>query len=234
MSAAPDIVLLAHGSPDPRHAKGVETLADHVRTLAPDRPVHTAYLDHHAPSPSQTAAGIGKHAVVVPVLLTPAYHAKVDVPAAVNQMIADSGSEVGVAAALGPHHLLLDAAEELLAAEGIEPDPSTAVVLYAAGSSDSEAVATVGQTIADHPREGWGRWGVAALDGGATMEQVLRTMPDEVERTVAVSFMVAEGILRDRMAQHCGRAGVSMVPGALAQTGAMAQLVLERADNLPA
>ena len=234
MSTEPDIVLLAHGSPDPRHARGVETLADHVRTLVPDRPVHTAYLDHHAPSPSETAAGIGSRAVVVPVLLTPAYHAKVDVPAAVNQMIADSGSDVGVAAALGPHRLLLDAAEELLALEGIEPDPSTAVVLYAAGSSDSEAVATVGQTIVDHPREGWGRWGVAALDGGATMEQVLRTMPDEVERTVAVSFMVAEGILRDRMAQHCGRAGVSMVPGALAQTGAMAQLVLTRADNLPA
>ncbi len=232
MSTEPDIVLLAHGSPDPRHARGVETLADHVRTLAPDRPVHTAYLDHHAPSPSETAAELGSRAVVVPVLLTPAYHAKVDVPAAVDRMIADSGAEVDVADALGPHHLLLDAAEELLAAQGIEPDPSTAVVLYAAGSSDSEAVATVGQTIADHPRAGWGRWGVAALDGGATMEQVLRTMPDEVERTVAVSFMVAEGILRDRMAQHCGRAGVSMVPGTLAQTGAMAQLVLERADSV--
>jgi hypothetical protein len=59
-------------------------------------------------------------------------------------------------------------------------------------------------------------------------------MPDEVERTVAVPFMVAEGILRDRMAQHCGRAGVTMVSGALAQTGAMAQLVLERAGSLPA
>ncbi len=98
MSTVTDIVLLAHGSPDPRHAKGVETLAHRVRTLAPHRPVHTAYLDHHAPSPRQTAAGIGRHAVVVPVLLTPAYHAKVDVPAAVNQMIADSGSLVGVAA----------------------------------------------------------------------------------------------------------------------------------------
>jgi sirohydrochlorin ferrochelatase len=234
MSTAPDIVLLAHGSPDPRHAKGVETLADNVRTLAPDRSVHTAYLDHHAPGPRETAAELGSRALVVPVLLTPAYHAKVDVPAAVDQMVADSGAQVGVAAALGPHHLLLAAAEELLAAQGIEPDPSTAVVLYAAGSSDSAAVATVGQTIADHPRDGWGRWGVAALDGGATMEQVLRTMPDEVERTVAVSFMVAEGILRDRMAQHCGRAGVSMVPGALAQTRAVAQLVLERADNVPA
>ena len=74
----------------------------------------------------------------------------------------------------------------------------------------------------------------AALDGGSTLDQVLRRLPDEVERTVAVSFMVAEGVLRDRMAQHCGRAGVSMVPGALSRTSAVAHLVLERADSLPA
>jgi hypothetical protein len=44
--------------------------------------------------------------------------------------------------------------------------------------------------------------------------------------------MVAEGVLRDRMAQRCGQAGVTMVPGALARTEAVARLVLERADSL--
>jgi sirohydrochlorin ferrochelatase len=229
-----DIVLLAHGSPDPRHARGVEALARLVRGLAPRRPVHTAYLDHHAPSPSQTAADLGNGAVVVPILLTPAFHAKVDVPAAVEQIAAVSGGAVQLALPLGPHHLLLDAVEELLAAEGIVPSPTTAVLLYAAGSSDSDAVATVGRTIAAHPREGWGPWEVAALDGGSTVDQVLRALPDEVDRTVAVSFMVAEGVLRDRMAQDCGRAGVAMVPGALAHTSAVAQLVLERAAGVPA
>jgi sirohydrochlorin ferrochelatase len=230
----PDIVLLAHGSPDPRHALGVEALAEHVRDLEPGRPVHAAYLDHHPPSPLDTATALGTHAVVVPVLLTPAYHAKVDVPAAVRQLAQASGSFVDLAEPLGPHPLLLDAAEELLAAAGFAADPTTAVVLYAAGSSDSEAVASVGQTIAAHPRAGWGPWSVAALDGGATVDQVLLRLPDDVERTVAVSFMVAEGILRDRMAQHCGRVGVSMVPGALAGTRSVARLVLQRAANVPA
>jgi sirohydrochlorin ferrochelatase len=229
-----DIVLLAHGSPDPRHAQGVEVLASHVRELVPNRPVHTAYLDHHSPSPTEAGADLGAHAVVVPVLLTPAFHAKVDVPNAVNELARASGAQVSLASPLGPHQLLLDAAEELLAAQGISPDPTTAVLLYAAGSSDSEAVATVDHTITDHPRDGWGPWGVAALDGGSTIDQVLRRLPDEVERTVVVSFMVAEGLLRDRMAQQCGRAGVSMVSGALAQTSAVAQLVVERADSLPA
>lgn len=232
MTTESDIVLLAHGSPDPRHAQGVEALATHVRALVPHRPVHTAYLDHHPPSPKDAGVALGSHAVVVPVLLTPAFHAKVDVPTAVDDLAEVSGSQVLVAAPLGPHELLLDAAEELLAAQGISPDPTTAVLLYAAGSSDSDAVATVGRTLAEHPREGWGPWRVAALEGGSTIEQVLRRLPDEVERTVVVSFMVAEGILRDRMAQHCGRAGVSMVAGALAQTSAVAQLVLERADNV--
>lgn len=232
MTIESDIVLLAHGSPDPRHAQGVEALAARVRALAPHRPVHTAYLDHHPPSPRETGMALGSHAVVVPVLLTPAFHAKVDVPSAVDELTRVSGAHVAVADPLGPHELLLDAAEELLAAQGIHPDPTTAVLLYAAGSSDSDAVATVGRTLAEHPRVGWGPWSVAALEGGSTIDQQLRRLPDEVERTVVVSFMVAEGILRDRMAQHCGRAGVSMVAGALAQTSAVAHLVLERADGV--
>ncbi|NNM44875.1 CbiX/SirB N-terminal domain-containing protein [Knoellia koreensis] len=230
----PDIVLLAHGSPDPRHAHGVEALAGHVQSLAPTRRIHTAYLDHHAPTPQDAAAALDGHAVVVPVLLTPAYHARVDVPAAVATMAAASSGEVGLAAPLGPHPRLLDAAEELLRAAGVRPDPRTAVLLYAAGSSDTEAVATLTTVVHENPRPGWGQWDVAALDGGATLEQVLRRLPDEVDRTYAVSFMVAEGVLRDRMAQECGRQGVTMVPGALAQTDAVAQLVLERADSLPA
>jgi sirohydrochlorin ferrochelatase len=172
--------------------------------------------------------------VVVPVLLTRAYHAAVDVPSAVAEMTRGSSVDVGLADPLGPHHLLLDAAEELLAAEGITASPTTAVILYAAGSSDSAAVLTVAETIAAAPRHGWGPWAVAALDGGSSLRDVLRGLPDEVERTVAVSFMVAEGILRDRMAQYCGRAGVTMVQGALARTKAVAALVLERADSLPA
>lgn len=226
------IVLLAHGSPDPRHAAGVEALAARVRERTPGRAVHTAYLDHHPPSPADAAVDLLGPAVVVPVLLTPAYHAAVDVPAAVAELSARSGADVELAAPLGPDRRLLEGAEELLAAEGVLPSPTTAVILYAAGSSDSAAVMTIAETIASAPRLGWGPWAVAALDGGSRLADVLRGLPDDVERTVAVSFMVAEGVLRDRMAQACGRHGVTMVPGALSRTSAVAQLVLERADSL--
>jgi sirohydrochlorin ferrochelatase len=212
----------------------VEALADHVRSLGSGRAVHTAYLDHHPPAPDEVARVLGPEAVVVPVLLTPAYHARVDVPSAVRTMAKASGSHVVAADPLGPHPLLLAAVEELLADAGHQPSQHTAVVVYAAGSSDGGAVASVGRTIEDYPPQGWGPWVVAALDGGASLDEAREGLPRAIEQVVAVSFMVAEGILRDRMAQKCADAGVTMVRGALASTNAVARLALERADSLPA
>ena len=227
------VVLLAHGSPDPRHARGVEALAARVRGLAPHRPVHTAYLDHHPPTPAEAAVAAAT-GPVVPVLLTPAYHARVDVPEAVAAMGSAAPGPFWATTSLGPDPLLLTAAVEVLARAGIAPDPGTAVVLYAAGSSDSAAVATITATLAEHhPAGDWGPWRVAALDGGQALPAVLADLPGEVERTVAVSFMVAEGILRDRMVTACDEAGIPMVAGALGDTDAVARLVLARADSLP-
>jgi sirohydrochlorin ferrochelatase len=170
---------------------------------------------------------------VVPALLTPAYHARVDVPAAVAAMNEVAGPFV-VAPPLGPHPLLLAAAAELLDRAGVAPDPGTAVVLYAAGSSDSAAVASIGETLEEHGAPGgWGPWHVAALDGGSALAEVLAGLEGRAASVVAVAFMVAEGVLRDRMAQGCGAAGVRLVPGALGDTGAAAALVVERADSLP-
>ena len=109
------------------------------------------------------------------------------------------------------------------------------MVLYAAGSSDSAAVASIGETLRAHGAPGeWGPWRVAALDGGSALPEVLEGLRGEADSVLAVSFMVAEGMLRDRMAEHCAAAGVPLVPGALGDTAAAAALVLERADSLRA
>jgi sirohydrochlorin ferrochelatase len=232
--SSPDIVLLAHGSPDPRHRRGVEQLAARVRRLAPRRAVHTAYLDHHPPSPADAALAAGSGAAVVPILLTPAYHARVDVPEAVAVMNQAADGPFRATRPLGPDPRLLDAAVEVLRRSGIGPDPGTAVVLYAAGSSDSAAVATVTATLAEHPPSGgWGPWGVAALDGGQALPAVVAGFPGDRRQVVAVSFMVAEGILRDRMVAACIEAGVTMADGTLGDTEAVARIVLDRADSLP-
>ena len=128
----PDIVLIAHGSPDPRHADDVERLADAVRNrVRAGRAVGACYLDHHEPTPDHLAVELTGRAVAVPLLLTPAYHAKVDVPQAVMRLRA-GGADVRLTPPLGRDERLLDACEELLASAGIAPDPDTAVVVFVA------------------------------------------------------------------------------------------------------
>ncbi len=217
------IVLLAHGSPDPRHGVGVEALAGQVRALVPGRPVAVAYLDHHPPTPAEAAAELAEGAVV-PVLLTRAYHARVDVPAAVATM----GAGFVAAGALGPDPALLQGVEELLARGGIGAARDLTVVLFAAGSSDSAAVAAIVDTVASSPPRGWAPWQVAALDGGQALSEVVADL--DPARVVVVSFMVADGILRDRMAQACTQVGLALVPGTLGETTAVAALAVRRAD----
>ena len=132
---------------------------------------------------------------------------------------------------LGPDPLLLQGIREVLDAAGMVPDPGTAVVLYAAGSSDSAAVATIVQTLAAHPPEGPG--GHGGWRPSTAARRCRPFWPDSagLRRAVAVSFMVAEGILRDRMAAACAEAGIVLVPGTLGDTDAVAQLVLGRADS---
>ena len=72
MSEREPIILLAHGSPDPRHATGIAALATRVAAVG-EAAVHVAYLDHHGPTPADAARAAGR-GVVVPALLSSGYH----------------------------------------------------------------------------------------------------------------------------------------------------------------
>src|SRR5690242_17680601 len=104
-TAAPVLLLIAHGSRDPRHAATVEALVGRIRRLRPGTTVATAYLDHCAPRIPQVLARLAAEsapAVAVPLLLGRAYHARTDIPGALR------GSGLPVADVLGPSPLLLD------------------------------------------------------------------------------------------------------------------------------
>lgn len=147
------LVAVAHGSRDPRAAATVEALLDEVRLARPGLPVRTAYLDHATPSLGQALSGLDA-AVVLPLLLTEAYHSRVDLPAALNEARArDPRLRVRYGATLGPHPLLLTTLERRLAEAGVViGDPDTAVVLVSAGSSDPRANGVVARMARD-----WGR-----------------------------------------------------------------------------
>lgn len=80
------VVLIAHGSRDPRAAVATRALARAVAAARPGLAVYDSYLDHTAPDPArvlQELATAGhRRATVVPLLLTAAYHGRVDIPGA--------------------------------------------------------------------------------------------------------------------------------------------------------
>lgn len=80
-------VLLAHGSPDPRSARCVACAAAGAATRC-GFPVLTAFLDHDSPSLADAVGDVAAddEVRVLPLLLSSAFHARVDVPAAVAEL----------------------------------------------------------------------------------------------------------------------------------------------------
>ncbi|HEY0935956.1 MAG TPA: CbiX/SirB N-terminal domain-containing protein, partial [Trebonia sp.] len=130
----PPLVAVAHGSKDPRAAAAVSELLAAVRPLSPGIDVRTAFLENCAPGLPQVLGSVGGPCVVVPLLLTAAYHSKTDIPAQVAAAAARPGPPVVVSGTLGPHPLLLRALERRLREAGVPAgDPAvraaTSVVL---------------------------------------------------------------------------------------------------------
>jgi len=109
------LIAVAHGSKDPRAAAAVHSLlgvvAERMRALAGGAggiDVRAAFLDHCAPSLPQVlgslADGRARSCIVVPLLLTAAYHSKSDIPAQLAAARAASAAaavgEPGVAGGL--------------------------------------------------------------------------------------------------------------------------------------
>jgi len=79
------VVLVAHGSRDPRAAAATSALARAVGRAHPSWAVRASFLDHAGPRPLDALASLPvRHAVLVPLLLTSAYHGRVDIPAVVS------------------------------------------------------------------------------------------------------------------------------------------------------
>ncbi len=209
-------VLLAHGSPDPRHASTLERLRTRLERPLADagcgRPV-LSYLEHDGPRPADLGRRLTGDVTVVPMLITPAFHARVDVPAAVRDLGA-GGARVRLVPALGGHELLLEAVEERLRGAGYDPEGPTALI--AGGSSSGEAARSLARLVASGNRPRWTTTTLSAPELGAA-----------IGRTV-VPAVLAEGVLHDKVAALADESGAPFVAGGLADTSALARLVVHR------
>ncbi|MFC9925999.1 sirohydrochlorin chelatase [Streptomyces sp. NPDC127190] len=229
------LLLVAHGSRDPRHAATVHALVERVRSLRPGLRVETGFLDFNVPSvhgvlESLAAEGV-RDVVALPLLLTRAFHAKADIPAVLRQ--APARLRIRQAEVLGPSPLLLSALERRLYEAGLSPadKSSTGVVLASAGSSDPEAIAV----IADIAREWWHTGWCAVRPAFASAAGFPRTEDAVAElralgcaRVAVAPYVLAPGFLPDRIAR--GAAGADVLADVLGPAPEVARVLLERYD----
>ncbi|WP_228984220.1 sirohydrochlorin chelatase [Streptomyces sp. DH12] len=235
MPAAPVLLVVAHGSRDPRHAATVHALVREAAALRPGVRVETAFLDFTVPSVpavlERLAAEGARDVVVLPLLLTRAFHAKADVPAVLRQ--APPSLRIRQAAVLGPSPLLLAAVERRLYEAGLTPADkgSTGVVLASAGSTDPEANAVIAETARELRRAGW--CAVRPAFASASLprtEDAVRALRSEGARLVAVApYVIAPGRLPDRIA--AGAAAADVLADVLGPSPELARLLLHRYDE---
>ncbi|WP_433215197.1 sirohydrochlorin chelatase [Dactylosporangium sp. CS-047395] len=144
------VLLVAHGSADPRAAAATRALARAVAAQRPGLDVRCAFLDHAGPRPGEQLAAFAalghRAAVVVPLLLTNAFHGRFDLPAVLDRARA-AGLDLDVTTTdvlgAGTPALLLSALRRLL-----PPVPFDGVLLAAAGTRDDLARHSVDQAAA--------------------------------------------------------------------------------------
>lgn len=228
----PVLLIVAHGSRDPRHAATVHALVARVRSMRPDLRVVTGFLDFNVPSvggvlDSLAADGV-REVVAQPLLLTRAFHAKADIPAVLRE--APRGMRVRQAEVLGPSPLLVSALERRLYEAGLDPadKSSTGVVLASAGSSDAEAIAVIADIAREWWRTGWCavRPAFASARLPRTEDAVRELRAEGCERVAVAPYVLAPGFLPDRIAR--GAADADILADVLGPAPEVARVLLDR------
>ena len=234
---APALITLAHGSRDPRSAATISALVAETRRMRPDLRIEPAFLELSRPSLGKVVdklvrAGF-EEIVVVPLLLSDAYHARVDVPNVVAEALdRHENLQIRVTDILGLEPTFLDVLDRRLrdALRQARVRELDALVLAAAGSSDplaNQAVARLARVWGAHHR-----LPVTAAFASATPPatgEAVRAFRAEGRRHVAVASMfLAPGFLPDRAAELALEAGAVAVSEPLGADPEVARAILAR------
>jgi sirohydrochlorin ferrochelatase len=228
-------VAVAHGSRDSRSASTVRALADVVRAQAPGPAVYESFLDLSAPRVTEVLRELytagHRTAVVVPLLLGRAFHARVDLPALVASVMAGCpGFRVQVSDVLGAD----PAALEAVALDRLSPAPrrrGTGVLLSAVGSSNAPANAVVAAMAARWEE----RLGLPVSEAFASATQpdipaaAARLRDRGVKHLIVASWFLAPGLLPDRIAHLAREADPgAFIAAPLADDPRVADVVISR------
>jgi sirohydrochlorin cobaltochelatase len=241
MIDTPALLLIAHGTRDPRGVEEMAELVGHLRARH-SAPVGHAWLEDFAqPDPVAAAGDLVdqgvERLVTVPFLNLGAGHAKTDVPAGVAAIrAAHPGLLVAHARVLGLHDGLFALARQRVAAAAGAPADGDVLLIAASGSSDPDANGDLWKA-ARFLAEGTGhRWCEAAFAGVTwpKADVVLRRVAAAgARRVVLFSWSLLAGLLEQRftaMADEVSAAtGLEVVDaGRFGPDPLVAEVVLDR------
>ncbi|WP_324189124.1 sirohydrochlorin chelatase [Nocardia otitidiscaviarum] len=247
----PALIAVAHGSRDPRSAATMHAVVSDVAAARPDLDVRLAFLDLSTPSVEQVVDAIAAdghtHAVVVPLLLGKAFHARVDLPG----LLATAGARqrrlrLTQADVLGPDPRLIEALRDRVlesltagssgeashAASPLTSGGHLGVAVAAVGSSSAAAnarTAAVARQLA--ARTGWDTEICFATTEPTVTTALSRLRDRGAGQLLVAPWFLAPGLLTDRLANAASDIAHTAAIGA---HPLLTQVVLDRFDTAAA
>jgi sirohydrochlorin ferrochelatase len=226
------LVLTAHGSRDPRSAANARAVAGRVAAMRPGLDVRLAFCELNSPSLVDVLNGVSGEAVVTPLLLADAYHARYDIPAQIAR--SRFGHRVRQANVLGEDNRLVSVLRDRVADLGVSPlDETLGVAVVAIGSSNLAANART-STVASKLVTGT-RWAGVTTAFITRPEASLARTVDRLRgrgarRVVIAPWFLAPGRLPDRVRSFAHDAGTAMA-APLGAHRLVAETVLDRFEQ---
>ncbi|WP_078328982.1 sirohydrochlorin chelatase [Mycobacteroides salmoniphilum] len=216
---SPTLLAVAHGSRDPRFPENARRLVAQVRMLRPELDVRLAFLELSEPNLVDVLGDLSDDAVAVPLLLSDAYHAQIDLPTVLSS--APSGLRVTQARVLGADDRLLRLARRRVAELGID---NPGVILTAVGSSDSTANARTRALAA--------QWSISTTVFATGESTTIADAADALRsrgatKTVVAPWFLSPGLLLDQVRAESAHAGIQ-VAAPLGADRLVAEVVVER------
>ncbi|MGV9668446.1 sirohydrochlorin chelatase [Nocardia niigatensis] len=222
LADAPALIAVAHGSRDPRSAATMRAVVARIAVQRPDLDVRLAFLDLSTPSLDQVvdevAADGHSHAVVVPLLLGSAFHARVDLPGMLEAARARHPRlRLTQAEVLGPDpHLIIALRDRVVAAMTADdlpaltdvtsphrlghPRPRWGIAVAAVGSSSAAANIRTGDVARLlTAMTGWDTEICFATTQPTVDRAFARLRSRGAERILVAPWFLAPGLLTDRL-----------------------------------
>ncbi|MEV5648589.1 sirohydrochlorin chelatase [Nocardia sp. NPDC052254] len=203
----PAFIAVAHGSRDPRSAATMSAVVADIARHRPDLDVRLAFLDLNTPSVDHVIDAVAAQghteAIVVPLLLGSAFHARVDLPG----ILAAAGSRhpllrITQADVLGTEDRLVTALRDRVSRVGADPaDSGMGIAVAAVGSSSAAANRITGQVAAALAAgTSWQTTICFATTEPALPQAVSELRRRGARRVIVAPWFLAPGLLTDRLA----------------------------------